>query len=378
MLIKRRFAIAFIVAALLTGVFSVAHAADIAVIHSSEVPSRWTDAFVRGLADGLGDAASIEQGWLGPPDRGDDFFETRFEVLGKQFSDTEPAVVITDGSTAFSFIRKYRESLFPGVPVVYCSIPRPEPEYLGQCGECTGIPMPLSMRETVHLIFRLRPDTTTVVGIMDGSPESLKYRREVEAAMEPYLDRAEIVFPGHEYGDEGGLDAELIRTVANSVPRRGAVLFLGFDRDNAGKQVDPAAIVETLVARSAAPVFGLTDQWIGSGMLGGVMVRAQAQGKAAAKVVQRILAGEPASEMLPEAVHPVPVIDFTALARFGIQSTRLSGETVAVNVPQHPEEPSGAISTGTVLGLAGVAFLVLIAVAIRRRSGCPRGRKSGQ
>lgn len=196
MLIRRRFVIPFIVTALLTGVFSLARAADVAVIHSSEVPSRWTDAFVRGLADGLGDEASVEQGWLGPPDRGDDFFETRFEVLEKQFHDTEPAVVVTDGSTAFSFIRKYRESLFPGVPVVYCAIPRPEPEYLGQCGECTGIPMPLSIRETVHFIFRLRPDTTTVVGIMDGSPETLKYRREAEAAMEPYLDHAEIVFPG--------------------------------------------------------------------------------------------------------------------------------------------------------------------------------------
>ncbi len=299
-------------------------------------------------------------------------------MLEKQFHDTEPAVVVTDGSTAFSFIRKYRESLFPGVPVVYCAIPRPEPEYLGQCGECTGIPMPLSIRETVHFIFRLRPDTTTVVGIMDGSPETLKYRREAEAAMEPYLDHAEIVFPGNEYGDEGGLDAELVRTVANSVPRRGAVLFLGFDRDNTGKQVDPAAIVETLAARSAAPVFGLTDQWMDSGMLGGVMVRAQAQGAAAAQVVRRILAGESAAEMLPEAVQPVPVVDFTALTRFGIPSTRLSDDTLAVNVPQHPEEPSGAISSGTVLGLAGAVALALLAVMVRRRSGAARGRKSGQ
>ncbi len=136
--------------------------------------------------------------------------------------------------------------------------------------------------------------------------------------------------------------------------------------------------METLAARSAAPVFGLTDQWMDSGMLGGVMVRAQAQGAAAAQVVRRILAGESAAEMLPEAVQPVPVVDFTALTRFGIPSTRLSDDTLAVNVPQHPEEPSGAISSGTVLGLAGAVALALLAVMVRRRSGAARGRKSGQ
>ncbi len=346
------------------------------MLHSTDTATPWTDSLQLGLTAELGNDSRSIQVYLGSPDKDEDHFDMRFEEIRNQFGEAAPFAVITDGEAAFAFMRKYREDLFSDVPVIFCGIDRPTPEYLRQCGKCTGIPMSLHVRETVELIFRLHPQTGTVVGIMDGSPESMELKRSAEAAMEPYLDRASILFPGHEPGDDAGLDMSLIDTVANSVPRRGAVLFLGFRRDNSGEEIDEGSVVKLLTEKSAAPVFGLTDQWMGTGMLGGVMVQGQAQGVATARIIRRIAAGESIREMLPETVLATPVIDLTVLTRFGVQTDRLPPNTLYLNAPLRPDEPTGVTSTGLAATLVGFLTIAACILLFRKRSRDPQDRGS--
>ncbi len=106
-----------------------------------------------GLSIELGKAMNVKPVYLGLDEQDDDYFEDRYVTLATKWQDRIPVAVITDGSTAFAFMRKYREDIFVGAPVFYCGIPRPEPDFLSQCGNCAGIPIKFAVADTIDLIL---------------------------------------------------------------------------------------------------------------------------------------------------------------------------------------------------------------------------------
>jgi len=341
-------------------------AGEIIVLHSESGPTPWTQGIIAGLASELSNGTEIKEEYLSGEVSDEEHFNAEHERLARVHANTAPVAVVASGEVAFAFMRKYREDLFSDAPVVFCSMPRPEPKLLRQCGDCTGVPLELDVRGTVDLIFTTRPDTRLVVGIMDTSPASLSLRKPMELAMEPYLERAQLLFPGHEPGDDAGLDMNTLDSVASSIPGSGAVLFLGFQENGSGKAMDEEKAVKLLSRQSAGPVFVLIDTWIGHGVLGGLVATGEAQGSSAARLIKRIQAGEPPKEMLPLAPPPQLVVDATVLARFGIQAERipLPQNTQIINEPEHPLEqgtvtPSGAVSaTIGLVAFAGLLYML--------------------
>jgi len=341
------------------------------LLHGVDVPDERTRELGRALARGLGDPDSVVAVILGSPERGDDHFHTRFEALRAAWGNDSPVAVVADGESAFAFVRKYREELFAGAPVFYCGMPAPAPEYLLQCGECTGLSEEEDVAAVVELIFRLRPRTRLVVGIADGSPGAARQMLAARAAMaEAAADetdetaRARMIFPGHEPGDDQGLTLAGLRGAAHGVPASGgAALFLGFAGDARGEPVDEAEAVTMFAARSAGPVFALSDRHLGSGVACAVTVPARDLGHALAGLIRRAEAGEPVSEMLPEPLAPRPVIDMAALARYGVLTGSLPDNALVLNEVERPDEAAEALPAGlgvAALAVAGLAGLYLL------------------
>ena len=328
-------------------------AGDLVVLHSSRGEDGWTRAVAASVCPADAPDCRVSELFLGPAWLGDDFFEDCYDRFSPAWGARRPDAVIADGESAFAFVRKYREELFGGAPVVWMGMARPDPALAAQCGACAGVPLEPDVRGTVDLVFRLRPETSLVVGIMDGSPESLRLKALAEAAMAPYLDHAQVVFPGYEPGDDQGLAMDGPAAVASSVPRSGAVIFLGFERDRTGAEADEAGLVRTVAERSEGPVYVLADRWPGSGVLGGVAGLGRGHGRAAALQAGRLIR-DPAHPPADAAVSARTVADLTVLARFGIPADRLPADAVGRNPAPLPEGSSGITSTG-----AGLAFALL-------------------
>lgn len=357
----------------------LAGAAGVVVLHSGSGPNPWAQKIVSGINSEFGEGIVVKQEFLGSKAVGEvvdeEHFYDKFERIARSHAQDPPSAVIVNGKTAFAFMRKYHEDLFPKVPVVFCAMPMPAPGQLMQCGPCTGVPMEQDVDRTMGLIFTLRPDTGTLVGIMDGSPASRDLRKKAEAAMEPYSDRAQLVFPGHETGDSSGLDMKKLASVASSIPASGAVLFLGFREDRSGNPLDEGEAIGLLVKRSQAPIFVLTDTWLGSGVIGGFMATGEAQGCHAGKIVRRIMAGEPPEKIRYQALPAQLVTDATALARFSMRAETIASIPGAktINEPLRPSDPQGISSTNvfaavlSLIAFAGVACLLGVFTGRRRR-----------
>ncbi|SOB59006.1 conserved exported protein of unknown function [Pseudodesulfovibrio profundus] len=350
-----------------------ASAGAVLLLHSTDTSSDWIAGVTEGLVDTLPSSMNVDALPVGNAQDGVEHFETVFQSISDKYGDQSLDGLIADGPVAYAFLRKYREDLAPLVPVVYCSMPAPDPQRLMSCASCSGVPMDLGVAETVDFIFALRPETSIVVGIIDGSDESQRLRRQAEAAIAPYMDRASLIFPGYEPGDDNGLDMDTLRDVAASVPMSGAILLLQYDPVATSSAPLQSGVSRMLADRSDAPVFAVRQQAIGSGALGGVVPVAEDQGRQAGLVMQRIMEGEDATTMLVEAVPPVPVVDQTVAARFAIPAALYLDKAQIVNpIPQPATGENLEPMTGWLSGgLLAVVLMVFLAI---RRTGTPKDR----
>ena len=328
--------------------------AEVLLLHSGPGPTPWNQRLASGLIEGLGKTASVRQAFLKADGTDEDAYYDVYRRLAEELDGDAPEAVIAQGDVAFAFARKYAD-LFPDAPLIYCAMDRPAPETLSQTENCTGLPMTVPVRENVDLIFAMRPETRLVVAIADRTPASARLMKRVDQAMRPYLDRAQIMFPGFEAGDDQGLDLHALGDTLASVPSKGAVLFLGFSEDRDGNPVTDEELAALIRDRAASPVYLVSDAVFGTGAVGGWMIPAKSMGADAARVALKVLGGENANEMLPRPTRPVERFDGTALARYGLKAPE-KGEVV--------NPPAGKVEERPILPVTGLAWALGLACAV--------------
>ncbi|NDV20914.1 hypothetical protein GO013_16000 [Pseudodesulfovibrio sp. JC047] len=319
------------------------------VLFSESAATHRTRGLEAGLTKELGTQTVIHRVFLGQEDMDEDRFDTIFlesETL-RQVTDA----VVTDGHLAFAFAQKYGQELFPDTPVLACSIPRPAPTILRWYENVLWLPEESSIQQAVDLVFTLCPQTQTVVGITDTSDDGHKRMKAVARAMRPYQKRAILIFPGHEPGDDAGLNFETLGAVLSSVPNRGVTLFLGVSEDSAGRPIPEPMLAEILHTRTASPTIVLDDTFLGTGVLGGPMISGKSTGRSAASILKRLRSGENPREMLPQPIRATTILDGQALARFGLVAPQ---KTTIVNAPNQVEKKGNAIPTSTLGWIVGL------------------------
>ena len=101
------------------------------------------------------------------------------------------------------------------------------------------------------------------------------------------------------------------------LPSHSVVLFVCFFKDVEGRQfLNAAEALPMVVAAANAPVFGVADQYLGRGVVGGYVVSFEEQGKIAARDALDILGGK-SPEDIPIVHSPgVYMFDWRELRRW--------------------------------------------------------------
>src|SRR5215467_7093428 len=132
------------------------------VLHSYYKGYRWTDDENRGIESVLQPevgAASLYIEYMDTkrfwqPDYAAQFPEIyRRKYLYHRFD----AIVATDNN-AFDFLRRYRDELFPGVPVIFCGVNYFHQSDLDGLHGFTGVSEEADVKDTLDLMLRLHPD----------------------------------------------------------------------------------------------------------------------------------------------------------------------------------------------------------------------------
>ncbi|MFZ5428355.1 MAG: ABC transporter substrate binding protein [Thermodesulfobacteriota bacterium] len=324
---------------MLAALAGVAAASDeplpgVLTLHSYHQGSPRTD----GLARGIGRALTVEgkstpqmvvyldADRLGTSPDYPKILEATRNTLSVMIQAASPKVIIVTDWTALGFWREHRESLAPGLPVVYCGIGFPPPAWVSGMENVTGVVERLALGETLEAAMRLVPRAKKVLVLETSAPYFTVLRAQLERELKPFEGRIGI----QRFQDQ---DIHAVEKRLSTLDKDWIVLAVGRPELN-GIALTSASASQRISSASPVPVFATWQTWVGHGAVGGRVMSSEEQGFKAGKMTMAILGGSEAKG-LPAVREDTGtyLFDHLALKRFNIAGDMLPPGSVIVNKP---------------------------------------------
>lgn len=274
------------------------------------------------------------------------------EFYIRKYKDRRPDVIITVGPSPLKFMIEDHESAFPGVPIVFC-VPYWVPSTLPLLdSDMTGVLNDIAADKTIQAAVHLEPGTKRIVVVGGMSFNDIQVENAIKEQLRPY---------------EASFDISYLTTLTlpdtlqrlRALPDHTIVLYCCFSRDAEGNRFIGAGDALSMVAAAAnAPVFVQFDSYVHQGMVGGVVSSFQEQGKIAGKLALRILGGERPQDIPRVNAGTVPMFDWRALKRWGLQEKDLPPGSMVLNREQTVWESYRWYITGGIFLILLEALLI--------------------
>jgi len=271
-------------------------------------------------------------------------------------------VVFAQSIPALQFVLDHRGTLFPDAPIVFAGVAVPRPVGTSAMPGITGVVCSSGFRETLALTLRLHPSTERVFVIAEspGSP----LRDIVRSELRDFEKKVTLSFIAED---------SVARTVAavKAVPPRSLILFIRHPPEPSGHIPPPPEVAHLVAEASPVPVYGITDEVLGSGITGGNVYEIRAVGARMGEIAARLLRGTRVEDIPIEQARYVPTFDWRQLQRWNIPESRLPEGSVILFRPQSffDMHPAWAIG-GLLVFMAQFALIgsLLVQMARRRRA----------
>jgi two-component sensor histidine kinase len=299
------------------------------VIHSYGTDFQWTrdmDAAIRATlqADPFDYAAVFSEYLDAKYHTSDEYFAARAEMLAVKYAGWSfDAIIVTD-NLALEFVKRYRDGLFVRFRTVFAGINDYMPAMTEGLSAVTGVPEQVSAAETLDLALELFPGGRLFV-IGDGTLTSRINLGTLERALLRYQDPP-VMDARIAIGE-----SEVVELAAE-IQAGDIVILIGSILEDDGTVADfwrAGSIVSEIIP---VPVFVFWDFFIGTGVAGGFVASGREQGVAAARLAERILAGEDVETIPVAALSPNRwVFDMGPLEEAGIGRRQLPRDAVLLN-----------------------------------------------
>lgn len=286
------------------------------------------------------------------------------EHLANKYPEHNFDLILLSDDAALEFWQIHRDDLAPEVPVVFCGINNftslGKKGMAGATGVSENIDPSLSLVDALNLF----PATTDLVFILSDDDPSSRANSQIAQSIIPGYSRT---YKTHVL--QNATLPEIRRRLAKLPPSTLVFLF-GQQRETGPHPIfDAQESSRRISAASPFPVFGFWEFQIGTGILGGRVLRGSDQGSLAARIALRILSGTPADSIpVQEAGSGALIFDGKALQRFHISSDQLSPDAHIVNQQDGLWQNHGGKIIGIALAMLLESSLILwLFITVRRR-----------
>lgn len=280
----------------------------------------------------------------------------QLDFLRTRLGSGRPQVVITTDDPALQFAIRYRAELFPDAAIVFSDARDVDSTRWPADLPITGVRERVDVVGSLAAVQALIPDARRVVVFGNFGSAQTGFAHAHEAllrmpsplAVEQHFDLR--------------LD-EILKVVA-PLGKSDIVVSLATAMDEHGRRNDYGEVISRISAASAAPVVDITAQRVRAGVsLGGRVADGAAEGRRAAELALRILAGAPARHIPVEQIEPVLMFSHPQMQRLGLSEQRLPPEAQVVGRPTDPTDHPTVLLW--VAGLALLALVVTIGALVR-------------
>ena len=238
------------------------------------------------------------------------------ELLARKYESVDIDAVVLVTEPAVDFYLRYRQRLWPDAPAVFHFVAPGYAQRLPTGAGMSGIPAQVDFAGAVRIALALQPKARRAVVVGGVSPFDEVQLAGFREALSPHAGRLQVEYLV-------GLPAKQVaERLAGEAPET-VVFYATLFRDIDGRVYVPRAVLETLAAASAAPIFGVYDSQMGHGLAAGAVESLALRGERLAGLVMRAIDGELAGKPVVEPPPPSScAADGRQLKRFGL-STRL-------------------------------------------------------
>jgi PAS domain S-box-containing protein len=246
--------------------------------------------------------------------------EALARLLAAKYSGAKPDLIIAVYPLALDFMENYGQRVFPGTPIVAATIYESVAEELERTGlrqRVTGVIFKADIGDIIPVARTLKPGIRRIALVGGSSVTDKRNSTIYRNALRQYEPELEVM-------ELTGLDMPQVLERVSSLPAESIVLYSTFFADGRGRRFIPREALSMVSHAANVPVFGLFDTYLGHGIVGGRLLSFEAQGKKAAELALRILAGESPADIpfATEDTQPYQ-FDWRELKRWGISEKGL-------------------------------------------------------
>jgi signal transduction histidine kinase len=278
------------------------------------------------------------------------FKEQRLAELRSRYANLDIDIVVYFGNTL--------TEILPNVPTIQVSNWPPETR---THPNVVYVSFYIDARKIVEVARRFQPNVGKVLLISGTSDLDRVYLTQFEDRLrgEPGLSVETI---------SNASLAELTAMVSH-LPRETVVMPISYSRDPSGNSYLPRDIVARLASVSTAPVYAVSDTYVGVGSIGGYVVSWEKTGRMAADAATQILSGKPPAEVHEDSSGSgVYMFDWRELKKWGFSKVELPpGTIVQYRVPTAWEQYRWRIVAGAVVIFAQSVLIVALLIYRQKR-----------
>jgi len=279
------------------------------------------------------------------------------EFLRARYANKKIAVVVAVYDRALAFLLDNDEPLFPGVPVaaVLTGDPVSLPDHV------SAIWSGVTYGESVALALALLPGTRQIA-IIDAAPKPNSGIYEEALKQVTGAAKGRPIIPLRD------LPLDTLLSRVRSLPVDTIAIIVRQLIGRHGEVTTNADATAEIVQAAPIPVFVGTDQLIGTGAVGGIVINMDSEARQLAALALSVARNPSAHRPLAMGA-PVPVFDWRALKHWGIDETHVpAGSTVRFRQAGVWEQYQNYIISAVSIVLFQAALISgLVVQRIRRR-----------
>lgn len=220
-------------------------------------------------------------------------------------------LAIALGAPAVKILLGHEAEIFTATPKIFYFHDETEETVRSLWPHATGVWAQLGISKSLNLALELQPETNRVVVVSGSSAQDRFLQQQAQTELRTFEGRFEVI-----YVNDLSM-AELKNRLA-SLPPHTVILYLSFFLDSAGNSYSGPEALSMFAPTANAPVYGISETYMGAGIVGGSLMNFEALGHRTGEIALRVLAGEQVSNIPPESVPNLEVLDWRQLQRWGI------------------------------------------------------------
>jgi hypothetical protein len=277
-----------------------------------------------------------------------EFEQRRLAELRSRYAERDIDVVVFFGNVL--------TEVLPGVPTIQVSNWPPDTR---TNPNVAYVSFYIDVRKIVEVARRFQPGARRVLLISGAASLDRVYLKQLEDRLrgEPGIDVQTIA---------NASVSELIG-MASHLPRETIVLPISYNRDPSGRSYLPRDVMAEIAKASTAPVYAVSDTYVGVGAIGGYVVSWAKTGKMTADATVQILSGTSASKVMEDlSGSGVYMFDWRQLKKWGFSESALpTGSVVLYQTPTAWEQYRWRIVLSAAIIIA--QFILIVTLLIYRR-----------